>query len=152
VAVLAADEAAIPFAEGCVRLEGLRTALDVLYVATTASVAPATVTAAYFGAGEIFDFAWLRAALDGVAGEDHWERRAVESLGAELDQVRRDLTRQLLTGSGEVAARVATFRLRHAGVLERIRALLDDLRSARSVTLAAIMVLVRELGRLEEAS
>ena len=35
--------------------------------------------------------------------------------------------------------------------LERIRALQDDLRSARTVTLAAIMVLVRELGRLEEA-
>ena len=138
-------------AEACVRLEGLPTALDVVHVATTASVAPAEAAAAYWSALEIVDFTWLRAALDGAAGEDRWERRAAESLGAELDELRRDLTRQLLAGSGEVQARVVTFRLRHAAALERIRALQDDLRSARTVTLAAIMVLVRELGRLEEA-
>ena len=107
------------------------------------------VAAAYWSASQIFDFAWLRQALDGAGGEDYWERRAVESLSAELDELRRELARQLLTGGGEVTARVATFRLRRAGALERIRALLDDLRSARTVTLAAIMVLVRELGRLE---
>jgi NAD-specific glutamate dehydrogenase len=128
----------------------LRTALDIVHVAATASVAPTEVAAAYWGVGEIFDFAWLRQALERAAGEDRWERRAVESLGAELDDLRRGLTRQLLTGGGEVAARVATFRLRRASALERIQALLDDLRSARSITLAAIMVLVRELGRLEE--
>ncbi len=152
VATLAADEPSIPLAEACVRLEGLRAALDIVHVASTASVVPAIAAAAYWGAGEVFDFAWLRRALDDIAGKDHWERRAVESLGAELDQVRRDLTRQLLAGSGQVAARVATFRLRHAATLERIRALLADLQSARSVSLAAIMVLVRELGRLEEAA
>ena len=140
-----------PLADACVRLEGLRTALDIVHVAATASVAPTEVAAAYWGVGEIFDFAWLRQALERAAGEDRWERRAVESLSAEFDDLRRELTRQLLTGGGgEVAARVVTFRLRRASALERIRALLDDLRSARSITLAAIMVLVRELGRLEE--
>jgi glutamate dehydrogenase len=135
----------------CARLEGLRAVLDVAYVATTATVDPAEVATVYWGVGEIFDFAWLRRTLDHAAGEDHWERRAAESLGAELDQQRRDLTRQLLSASGEIDARVTTFRLRRAGALERIRALLDDLRSDRTITLPAIMVLVRELGRLEEA-
>ena len=136
-------------AEACVRLEGLRAGLDIVHVATTATVAPTEVAAVYWSASEIFDFGWLRQVLDGAGGEDYWDRRAVESLSAELDELRRALARQLLTGGGEVAARVATFRLRRAGALERIRALLDDLRSARTVTLAAIMVLVRELGRLE---
>jgi glutamate dehydrogenase len=141
-----------PLAQACVRIEGLRAGLDIVHVATTATVAPAAVAAAYWGVGEIFDFAWLRQALDGAAGEDHWERRAVESLSAELDELRRELTRQLLTGGGEVAARVSTFRLRRASALERIRALLDDLRTDRTIALAAIMVLVRELGRLEGIS
>ncbi len=151
-AALATEGVPADLAEGWVRLEGLRADLDVAHVATTASVTPAMVTAAYYGAGAIVDFAWLRQTLDGVAGDDHWERRAVEGLGAALDEVRRALTRQLLAGSGEVPARVATFRLRRAGALERIRALLADLQSAGTVTLAAIMVLVRELGRLEEGS
>ena len=151
-AALVAEGLPAELAEGCTRLDGMRAALDVTHVAATASIAPATVAAAYFGAADVFDFAWLRRALDGVAGEDQWERRAVESLGAELDDVRRELTRQLLAGSGEVAARVATFRLRRAATLERVRALLADLQSAGTVSLAAIMVLVRELGRLEEAS
>jgi len=150
----ALQNAGVPtaLADACVRLEGLRATLDVAHVATTATVPAAEVAAAYWGVGEIFDFGWLRLALDRIAGADHWERRAVESLGAELDELRRDLTRQLLTGGGAITARIATFRLRRASALERIRALLDDLRSDRSITLAAIMVVVRELGRLEEAS
>ena len=138
-------------AEACVRLEGLPTALDVVHVATTASVAPADAAAAYWAALEIVDFTWLRAALDGAASEDRWERRAAESLVAELDELRRDLTRQLLAGSGEVQAPGRDLRLRHAAALERTSGPQDDLRQRRTVTLAAIMVLVRELGRLEEA-
>ncbi|MCC6766921.1 MAG: NAD-glutamate dehydrogenase [Deltaproteobacteria bacterium] len=152
VAALVAEQVPTDLAAACVRLEGLRALLDVAHVAGATNIPPATAAAAYFGAAEIFDFAWLRQALDDVAGEDRWERRAVESLGAELDHVRRELTRQLLAGSGEVAARVVTFRLRRAATLERIRALLADLQSAGTVTLPAIMVLVRELGRLEEAA
>lgn len=149
-AALAAEQMPADLVASCVRLEGLRALLDVAHVAAATSIPSATVAAAYFGADEIFDFAWLRRTLDDTAGADRWERRAVESLGAELDRVRRELTRRLLAGSGEVAARVVTYRLRRAATLERIRTLLADLQSAGTVTLAAIMVLVRELGRLEE--
>jgi glutamate dehydrogenase len=151
IAELSAAGVAPPLAEACARVEGLRAVLDVVHVAATQTAAARDVSAAYWGVGNVFDFTWLRRALDGVDGEDHWERRAVESLSAELDELRRDLTRQLLSGEGEVAARIATFRLRRASALERILSLLDDLRSARTITLAAIMVLVRELGRLEGA-
>ncbi len=151
IAMLLPPDVPGPLAEACVRLEGLRAGFDVVHVAATASVALSDASTAYWGAGDLVDFTWLRQALDGIASEDRWERRAVESLGAEVDELRRNLTHQLLDGTGEIPARVATFRLRRAGLLERIGSLQDDLRSARSVTLAAIMVLVRELGRLEEA-
>ncbi len=138
-------------ADACARLAHLRAALDVAHVAATATVASAEVAAAYWHTGEVFDFAWLDAALASAAGEDQWERRAAESLGAELSELRRRLTHQLLTGSGTSAARLVTFRLRRAAALERIATLVDDLRSAHSITLPAIMVLVRELERLEDA-
>jgi NAD-specific glutamate dehydrogenase len=149
-AELAAAGVPAALAESCARVEYVRAGLDIVHVAATSGADPRQVAAAYWGVGGIFDFAWLRQAIHAAAGEDRWERRAVESLSAELDELRRALTRQLLTGTGEVASRVATFRLRRAATLERIRAITDDLRSARTITLPAIMVLVRELGRLQE--
>ncbi len=149
----ALEAAGVPsaLAEACFAVEGLRAGLDIVHVAASAGVAPAAVAATYWGVGEIFDFAWLRHTLDRAAGDDRWERRAAEGLGAEVDDLRRRLTRQLLGGPAEVTARIATFRLRRAGILEQIRSLQDDLRSARTLSLPAIMVLVRELERLEEA-
>ena len=69
------------------------------------------------------------AALAAAPSDDQWERRAAESLGAEMSDLRRRLTQQLLTGGGPVAARVVTFRLRRAATLERIGTLVDDLRN-----------------------
>jgi glutamate dehydrogenase len=139
-------------AQGCVAAEWLRPALDVVQVAAEAGVSPRTSAAAYQNTQQVFDFAWLRHALQGAAGEDRWERRAVESLCAELDRLQRRLTRQLLPDGGDPTARVGAFRIRHADDLARIRGLLDDLRSARSLTLPAAMVMVRELARLEETT
>ena len=85
-ATLVAAEVPSALAEACVRIEGLPTALDVVHVATTASVSPEDAAKAYWGAADVVDFAWLREALATVAGEDRWERRAVESLGAELER------------------------------------------------------------------
>jgi len=150
VAELTAAGTPAPLAEACARLGSLPAGLDIAHVAATAGAALDDVAAAYRAVGSIVDFAWLHEALDAAAGEDRWERRAAESLSAELDSLRRALTRRLLVGSGEVASRIATFRLRRAAVLDRIHALTDDLRGARSITLPAIMVLVRELGRLQE--
>ena len=149
-AELAAAGAPAALAEACARVAWLRAGLDVAHVAATAGAAPDEVAAAYWGVGSIVDFDWLHEALDRAAGEDRWERRAAESLNAELHQLRRALAQKLLVGGGEVAARIATFRLRRAAALDRIAALTDDLRGARGITLPAIMVLVRELGRLQE--
>ena len=136
----------------CLDTDGLREALDSADVAARAGIAPLTAAAAYWRAGEILDFAWLRQALEGAPGEDRWERRAAQSLLAAHDGVRRNLTRQLLSGGGDLDARVALFCRERAHTLDRIRALLDDLRSARTLTLAGMMVAVRELSRLEEST
>ena len=138
-------------AEACLDAEGLRDALNSVDVAARAGVAPLTAAAAYWRVGEILDFAWLHQALDGAGGEDRWERRAAQSLLAELDGLHRNLTRRLLSGGADLDTRVAVFCRERARQLDRIRTLLDDLRSARNLTLAGTMVAVRELSRLEES-
>ena len=130
-------------------LECLQSVLEIVDVAAAAGVPPVRAAAAYWGVARIVDFAWLRRALEEAAGEDRWERRAVESLLAELDDLRRQVAIQLLHDA-DLDAAVRAFEDAHAGELARISALLDDLRSGRHITLAAMIVVVRELGRLEE--
>jgi len=147
---LAAAGVGTELADACARAEWLREALDVVRVAEEAGVEPLTAARAYWGVTDVFDFAWLRQCLERVPAGDRWERRATEGLGAELDRLRRALACRLLRTEGaDMAARVGAFRARHAGALERLRLLVDDLRSARSISLAAALVAVRELARLE---
>jgi NAD-specific glutamate dehydrogenase len=149
VAELVAAGAAAELADACVALGCLRAGLEIVDVAAGAGVPPPRAAGAYWGAARIVDFAWLRRALEDAASEDRWERRAVESLIAELDDLRRQVATRLL-GAADVDAAVNAFEDAHAAELARIRALLDDLRSARRITLPAMIVVVRELGRLEE--
>src|SRR6185295_14738691 len=96
------------------------------------------------------DFAWLCQALEAAAGDDRWERRATEGLMADVDRLRRSLTRALLRAGSDLARGLVAFRDAHASDLARVRALIEDLKSGRSVGVAGLVVVVRELARLEE--
>jgi glutamate dehydrogenase len=130
--------------------EGLREALDIVQVAATVGVAANVAADAYARVGAILDFGWLRRALAAAAGEDRWERRAVEGLLADLDRLRRDLTRSILAGAADLDGAVDAFCRQRARELARLRALLEDLKSGRTISLAGLMVAIRELTRLEE--
>ncbi|TMA81191.1 MAG: NAD-glutamate dehydrogenase [Deltaproteobacteria bacterium] len=136
-------------AAGCVAADWLREGLEIVDIAAAAGVADERAARAYWRVGDVVDFTWLRAALEGAAAEDRWERRAAESLLAELDDLRRQLAAQLVP-EPDLDAAAHAFEEAHAATLARVRGLLDDLRSGGRVTLAAMIVVVRELARLEE--
>ncbi len=134
-------------AAACLDVEWLREALEIVHVAAAAGTEPTIAAAAYWRVNEIVDFDWLRGAL--AVGEDRWERRAAEGLLGELDRLRRAVTDRLLRGDGDLDARLAAFTAARGPQLGRVRELIDNLRGGRALTLAAMIVVVREIGRLE---
>jgi glutamate dehydrogenase len=117
--------------------EWLVAALDVGTIAAESGVAPDAAAAAYFALADDVDFAWLGARLGEAGDEDRWQRRAVEGMVEDLLCARRRLARRRLE-SGADGGRG----------LGKVRDLLRDLKAAPRTSLAALHVVVRELGRL----
>jgi glutamate dehydrogenase len=102
---------------------------------------------AYFALSAAIDFATLETALTNISSEDHWERRASRELAGELGQARVKLTEHLLISD-------ATEPLEEYLKRERPRqfddamSLIAELKSAPSISLAALQVIVRAISRL----
>ncbi len=149
-AALAAAAVPAALVERCLDAEALPEILDVIAVATETGAPLAAAAAAYWRLDDLTDFAWLAQALRTVAAESRAERRAVDMLTADLHRLRRALSRRLVAATPDVDTAVAELRERRTLELERLRGLVDELRTAGTTTLAAMMIVVGELRRLEE--
>ena len=130
-----------PLARHLATAEWLPGALDVVTVARAQGVEPETAAVPYYALGEQVDFAWLFARLRGIEGEDDpWSRRAAAGLVDDVLRARRRLTAAALAGRAPAPERP----------LATLQALLNDLRAAARPSLAALQVVVRELGRLAD--
>jgi glutamate dehydrogenase len=113
---------------------------------------PLEITAeVYYRVEELVDLEWIRQSLREAAGEDRWERRAAEGLSGALVYARRQLTRNVLLcreGGGDVQHCLGEYAEQHVERLDRLRRLIDDIRSARQTSLAALVVVTRELDAL----
>ena len=107
---------------------------------------------AYSDIVALIDLDWLRRALPTtLPGEDSWESRAVASLLEVLLDMRRQLTLQVLghdTGAEPLSDRLEAFAARCRDQLDVVNDLLSDLKAAPQLTLPALLVLMREIGRL----
>jgi glutamate dehydrogenase len=105
----------------------------------------------YYRVGEVVDLDWVRQNLSALPAEGRWERRAVEGLDEGLRYARRQIAHNVLLchqGGGQVEACLREYIEGHQEQLARLRALIDDIKSAPQAPLAALLVVVRELGRL----
>jgi len=116
---------------------------------------PLQLTAAtFYRSVEVVDLDWVGDALRECAGEDRWEQRATEGLLEGLVYARRVLTREVLSHrgpgplDGQLDQCLAAFQGDNADQIEEVRRLLNDVRSAPRPTLAAMVVVMREIGRL----
>jgi glutamate dehydrogenase len=130
-----------PLARALATSDWLTGALDVVTVARDVGQDPEPVAARYYGLGQEIDFAWLWARLAEAGDDDRWQRRAVAGLSEDLLRARRRLAATVLRG-GALPPRALT----------AIQALLRDLRAASRTSLAALQVVVREVGRLADAA
>ena len=102
---------------------------------------------AYFRLCEAIDFATIESALASIAPADSWERRATSELAGELGRARIGLTEQMLEASQPASEHLAQVRPREFAEVSR---LIAEMKSAPSIALAALQVVVRAIARLVE--
>jgi glutamate dehydrogenase len=115
--------------------EWMPSLLDVATLARQDGVPLETVARRYYGLAADVDFAWLDAQVAAQREHDSWAQRALEGVAEDVRIARRELARR------------DDERLRDGG-LGAVRRLIDDVKAAGRPTLAALVVVARELRRL----
>lgn len=109
---------------------------------------------AYAQGTAILDLDWLSRAITALPGEDRWERRAIGGLIENLAHLRRRLCHDILAchvDGRAVGNCVAAYVASHQTQVDALRVMIDDLKSAPHMALAAVVVVVHEVGRLLNA-
>lgn len=94
------------------------------------------------------DFALIEGALDSVASEDRWERRAAQELAAELRASRLALCRAVLEQGGDCTEAIERLLDTRERRFAEVARLFDDLKTLPAPSLPALQVTIRALSRL----
>jgi glutamate dehydrogenase len=151
VDALAAGGTPRELAERIARLEQLADLFEIAEVARTVGASRRTAAEAYYRVGEVVDLDWVRRSLSELPAEDRWERRAIAALNEGLMEARRQLTQTVLQyqgPSGIVDSGLHQYVAEQREPLARLAALVRDSQSAGRASLAALVVVVREIGRV----
>ncbi len=147
---LANDGAPRAMAERIVPLDRLAELCEIAHIAADQDITRTRAAEVYYRVGDTVDLDWVRHSLSELPTEDRWDRRALEGLREGLMYARRRLTHDVLatrpTGSVEQCLR--EYKEAHQPSLRKLQALIDDVKSGRRTTLAALLVVMRALGRL----
>jgi len=143
-----------PLAERLARLGHAAEVLEVVHIAHAADVPPPLAAQAYIRAGELLDLDWIRRVLPStLAGEDRWEPRALAGILEVLLDMRRRLTLGVLAhrrGTVPIDDCLQAFVASRRDDLDMVNGLISDLKAATQPTLPALLVLIREVGRLAQ--
>jgi glutamate dehydrogenase len=137
--------------ERIVPLDSLADMLDIVEIAAEHGLEREAVVELYYEIGDLLDLDWVRDRIADLPADSRWERRARNSLNEGLLQVRKELTRRILLSREEgrpIRAALEEYLVAHQEQLTRLGELIDDITSAQRPSLAALLVIVREFGRL----
>ena len=129
-------------------LDELYSALDLVEVAADTGRPEATVAAVYFTLGGHLDLYWLGAHISALPADTRWQTLARSALRVDLSNQARALAADVLKLSPELrdpAGLVAAWEARHGLHIERYRHLLADVKSAPTIEMPMLSVLLREL-------
>ncbi len=130
-------------------LERLRGELEIVRVAEDRRLPLGDAALLYRKSGEILDFGVLDQWFATVPGDDRWEKRAAEGLREDLSAARRRMAARIFSRTeGEIGERFRAFAAGHEAEITRLRGLIEDLASRRQISIAAMVVVVRELWKL----
>jgi NAD-specific glutamate dehydrogenase len=130
-------------ARSIIGLSSLRRLLEITRVVRSSASDPAQAASAWDRVGEIGGFSALEEILESLETDDRLERQATEGLREDLSEIRRRLTvTALRRPADELDGAESGF--------SAVRALAENLRSAKRASVAGVFVIVRELWRLAE--
>ena len=128
------------------RLDFLAPGLDIVRMAKSAKRTVAEVGACYFAVGRRFHIDWLRSATSGVNLDTHWDRLAVAAIVEDLYGHQRDLAASVMQQAN--GAGIDSWVEEHPQPVQRIEALIADLRQQGGLDLAKLAVANREFRSL----
>jgi glutamate dehydrogenase len=130
-------------------LESLRSELEVVRMAEDSRVPLGEAAVVYRKVGGVIDFSALERWFSAVPGDDRWEKRAAEGLREDAAAARRRMAATILArGEPDIAERVAAFAREHEAQIAALRALIDDFATRPQISVAAMVVVVRDLWKL----
>jgi len=126
----------------------LYTLLPIIEAADVTGHEPAQVAKAFFAVGSALDLTWYLQEISNLPVENNWQALAREAFRDDIDLQQRAITisvLQMADAPQDMDARVALWAEQHRVMVERWRAMLDDLRSASGHDYAMYAVANREL-------
>lgn len=138
-------------AQRIANLDALAPACDIVQIAGGGSFSPTAVARVFYGIGSQFGFDWIRAAAETLADGDEWRKAAAYGIVEDLYAYQTDLTTKIMDAAGGADAAQAIIEVwsdarRHA--VERVTAMVDELKTAQNVNLTMLSVVNRELRAL----
>lgn len=149
---LPAEGDGFPDPELAERIAGLRSLdelMEITRIAREVGQEPLDVAHMYHRLGEVVELPWLAQQIDLTTEEDPWARRARQTLARDLRQARRKLVLsalELARDGASVDEGLARFQEQRAEEITLMRSLILELRQAERVSLAALIVAVREIS------
>jgi glutamate dehydrogenase len=142
-----AKEGVVPtLARRVARLDFMGSGLDIVRLAKGSDRPVAGVAACYFSVGRRFHIDWLRSASSGINLDTHWDRLAVAAIVEDLYGHQRDLAASVMQQAN--GAGIDSWIEQHPQPVQRIEALIADLRQQGGLDLAKLAVANRELRSL----
>jgi glutamate dehydrogenase len=100
----------------------------------------------YFHSGDLLHIDWLREAARDIRVGSAWQQKALDAVVADLRDCQRDgAARVLAGGGGDADTLLARWQEQHAVQLAGLEGLVNELRTAKQMDLAMLLVAVRML-------
>jgi glutamate dehydrogenase len=129
--------------------------LEILHISRDTGSSPSEVGMVFYRVSDRLGIPWLRTQIEHTASDDRWEQRAAAALAGDLTRAHHRITAYALerTGGaadpGEAASRVMEARRKE---MDRLRQLLEEIRTEDEMSLAGLSVAVREIAALADRS
>jgi glutamate dehydrogenase len=155
VAALVALGADDQLAAELVTLRFLDQLLEILHISADTDAPPTEAGKVFYRVSDRLGIPWLRDQIERAASDDRWEQRAAAALAGDLTRAHHRMAAYALEKSGkaknigDAASRVIEERRLE---MERLRSLLEEIRSENAMTLAGLSVAVREIAGLAARS
>jgi glutamate dehydrogenase len=132
-------------------LESLYCALDLVEVAMAARLQIGFAAQAYFDIGERIGLTWIKAQIETLVADGHWQAVARGTLGDNLYALQRKITGAVLASKGVTPrARVDHWLQQHASGAESLKRIVVDLRTGAAPDFATLSVAIQAVRRLAQ--